>query len=101
MGRETRNDRTESAEAGIGPQGAEMAQLMRGAQETLDLMRERELRRTAVPDGWEMVPLETRVPKEKISLRLDGDVIAFFRATGTGWQTRLNAVLRLFMEARK
>lgn len=32
--------------------------------------------------------------KESISLRLDPDVLAFFRATGPGWQTRINAALR-------
>ncbi len=32
--------------------------------------------------------------KESISLRLDPDVLAFFRATGPGWQTRINDALR-------
>ena len=80
---------------------AEMLRMLREAQETVDMLHARETRRTAVPDGWEMVPLEQRIPKQKITLRIDGDVIDFFRATGTGWQTRLNAVLRLFMQARR
>ncbi|WAJ27357.1 BrnA antitoxin family protein [Antarcticirhabdus aurantiaca] len=33
-------------------------------------------------------------PKERITIRLDPDVAAAFRATGKGWQTRLNAALR-------
>ena len=33
-------------------------------------------------------------PKQQVSLRLDRDVIAHFRAQGAGWQTRLNAALR-------
>lgn len=33
-------------------------------------------------------------PKESIKLRLDHDVLAHFRATGTGWQSRINAALR-------
>ncbi len=32
--------------------------------------------------------------KQLISLRLDQDVIAKFRETGEGWQTRINEVLR-------
>jgi len=32
--------------------------------------------------------------KQAIKLRLDPDVLAAFRATGEGWQTRINAVLR-------
>lgn len=33
-------------------------------------------------------------PKEAISLRLDPDVLSHFRATGPGWQSRINAALR-------
>lgn len=32
--------------------------------------------------------------KEHITIRLDADIIAAFRATGAGWQTRINEVLR-------
>ena len=38
-------------------------------------------------------PLDTR-KKKLISLRLDPDVIEKFRATGPGWQSRINAALR-------
>ena len=33
-------------------------------------------------------------PKLALKLRLDPDVIAHFRATGPGWQTRINDTLR-------
>lgn len=33
-------------------------------------------------------------PKQAVKLRLDPDVLAHFRATGSGWQTRINAILR-------
>jgi uncharacterized protein (DUF4415 family) len=33
-------------------------------------------------------------PKEAVSLRLDPDVLAHFRDTGPGWQSRINAALR-------
>jgi uncharacterized protein (DUF4415 family) len=33
-------------------------------------------------------------PKHLVSLRLDPDVVARFRATGPGWQSRINEVLR-------
>ncbi|MCB1497931.1 MAG: BrnA antitoxin family protein [Bauldia sp.] len=32
-------------------------------------------------------------PKERISLRVDADVLETFRSTGRGWQTRMNTVL--------
>jgi uncharacterized protein (DUF4415 family) len=33
-------------------------------------------------------------PKEAVSIRLDPDVLAHFRASGPGWQSRINAALR-------
>lgn len=32
--------------------------------------------------------------KEAVSLRIDKDVLARFKATGRGWQTRMNLILR-------
>ena len=32
-------------------------------------------------------------PKVRVAVRLDPDVVAHFRATGPGWQTRINAAL--------
>lgn len=34
------------------------------------------------------------VTKEVVTIRLDRDVVAHFRASGDGWQTRLNEALR-------
>ena len=40
------------------------------------------------------------VAKVPVSLRLDPDVLAAFKATGTGWQTRINDALRRVMPER-
>jgi uncharacterized protein (DUF4415 family) len=40
-------------------------------------------------------------PKKQITLRLDPDVLTFFRKHGRGYQTTINSVLRKYMEARK
>nr|WP_207160563.1 BrnA antitoxin family protein [Rhodospirillum rubrum] len=37
--------------------------------------------------------------KEAVSIRLDKDVLAFFKTTSTRYQTRINAVLRAYMES--
>ena len=44
-----------------------------------------------------------RMPKSKplISIRLDPDVLDWFKSQGAGYQTRMNAVLRMYMEAQK
>lgn len=39
--------------------------------------------------------------KEPVKLRLDCDVLAFFKSQGKGYQTRINAVLRAYVEAQK
>lgn len=38
-------------------------------------------------------------PKASVSLRLDADVLAWFKSQGRGYQTRMNAVLRAFKDA--
>ena len=44
-----------------------------------------------------------RMPKSKplISIRLDSDILEWFKSLGTGYQTRINAVLRMYMEAHE
>lgn len=37
-------------------------------------------------------------PKRMVSLRLDQDVVDGLRATGPGWQSRVNAMLREWLE---
>ena len=36
--------------------------------------------------------------KTPVSLRLDPDVVEYFRSTGAGWQSRINALLRASMK---
>lgn len=42
-------------------------------------------------------PLSTMPLKVPTTLRLDADVLEGLRATGKGWQTRVNAVLRQYL----
>jgi uncharacterized protein (DUF4415 family) len=39
-------------------------------------------------------------PKKSISLRIDKDVLDWYRHQGPGYQTRMNAVLRMYMRAK-
>jgi uncharacterized protein (DUF4415 family) len=50
--------------------------------------------RVIVRNGLKPVP-----PKATISLRVDADVLEWFKAGGPGYQTRMNAVLRAYKEA--
>jgi uncharacterized protein (DUF4415 family) len=39
-------------------------------------------------------------PKQPVNLRIDSDIIEWFRHGGAGYQTRMNAVLRAFVDAQ-
>ena len=52
--------------------------------------------RAVVRHGLKPVPT-----KAQLTLRVDHDVLAWFKAQGRGYQTRINALLRAYMEAHK
>jgi hypothetical protein len=39
-------------------------------------------------------------PKKAVSLRIDKDVLEWYKTRGPGYQTRINAVLRMYMQAK-
>lgn len=41
--------------------------------------------------------LKPALPKEQVTLRIDTDVLQWFRARGSGYQTQINALLRAYM----
>ncbi len=48
-----------------------------------------------IVERWRRTRGKQKAPtKEHISIRLDADLAAHFRASGPGWQTRLNDTLR-------
>lgn len=48
--------------------------------------------------NWSKAEWVIPVEKKSISIRLDTDIIDFFKASGKGYQTRINAVLRHYMK---
>ncbi len=79
--------------------------------ERVDAMTEDELERAIADDpDWADVPRDwyrnahlvpPRVRKKQITLRLDPEVVEWFKAQGAGYQSRINAVLRRFVEAKR
>lgn len=57
---------------------------------------------TFVPDDkwFEKAQIVMPKPKEMVTLRLDPEIVAWFRNDGRGYQTRINAVLKAFVEAQ-
>ncbi|MEO1563353.1 MAG: BrnA antitoxin family protein [Pseudomonadota bacterium] len=54
------------------------------------------------PPEWDEIDIEpeTVQTKEKISIRIDEDVLKFFRAMGPNYTTKINYVLRTFVMGR-
>ena len=52
-------------------------------------------------DFWENAKIVAPPGKERITFRVDREVLAYFRKDGPGYQTRMNAVLRSFVEAHR
>ena len=42
-----------------------------------------------------------KAPKQQVTIRLDADLLAELRALGKGWQTKVNAALREWIERQK
>lgn len=52
-------------------------------------------------DFWTNAVIEYPEKKKPVTLRLDADVLEWFKSTGKGYQTRINAILRSFYEGHK
>ena len=54
-----------------------------------------------IPQGfWDNAKVLLPETKQQITLRLDPEVLRFFKATGKGYQSRMGAVLRSYVEAK-
>jgi uncharacterized protein (DUF4415 family) len=55
-----------------------------------------------VPPGfWDDAEVLLPQTKQQITLRLDPEVIRFFKRTGKGYQSRMGAVLRSYVDAKR
>jgi uncharacterized protein (DUF4415 family) len=75
-------------------------------KQALREMRDEDIDFSDIPEqtggGWrcvsDLIPAEN---KRQITLRLDADVIDFFRSTGRRYQSRINAALREYVNSQK
>ncbi|MBL8453867.1 MAG: BrnA antitoxin family protein [Zoogloea sp.] len=53
----------------------------------------------STPDDWQQAQVGQfyRPIKQQLTLRIDADVVAWFKAQGKGYQTRINELLRRAM----
>ena len=52
-------------------------------------------------DDVKDLTLEMPVPKTPVSIRLDTEVLEWFKGQGRGYQTKINAILKAYMKAQK
>ncbi len=50
---------------------------------------------------WQNAELRMPEPKQGVYIRLDGDVLQWFKSQGKGYQTRINSILRAYYEAQQ
>ncbi len=53
------------------------------------------------PIDWSRAEVVVPPRKQAISIRLDADLIDYFKSEGPGYQRRINAVLRSYVKQRK
>lgn len=83
------------------PSGTDWNRVDRMADEDIDLSDLPEIppemfARAIVRKGLKPVPR-----KSQITLRVDSDVLEWFRAKGAGYQSQMNSVLRAYKEAHE
>jgi uncharacterized protein (DUF4415 family) len=70
----------------------------------LDAMKDKDIDTRDIPalDDDFFSRAELRLPpKQAVTIRLDADVLEWFKGQGKGYQTRINKLLRTYMEAQE
>ena len=74
-----------------------------------DFKRLRRMRDAAIDDSdiprldksfWKNARLTMPLPKDRLTIRVDHDVVEWLKKAGSGYQTRINAILRSYMKAQ-
>ena len=74
-----------------------------------DFKRLRRMREADIDDSdiptldksfWKTAKLTMPEPKDRLTIRVDHDVVEWLKKAGSGYQTRINAILRSYMKAQ-
>lgn len=69
----------------------------------IEAIRDEDIDYSDIPEAdesfWRRAELQMPRPKKGIYVRLDADVIEWLKSKGKGYQTRMNAMLRVLMES--
>ena len=106
-----------AAEVKLGDAGGHIAmkgRITRTTSETrtkgkTDFKRWRRMRDADIDDSdipkldksfWKTAKLTMPEPKDRLTIRVDHDVVEWLKKAGSGYQTRINALLRSYMKAQ-
>ena len=71
----------------------------------IDALRDKDIDFYDIPEQgkafFKRAVLRLPEPKTAVTIRLDQQVLEWFKTKGPGYQTRINALLRAYMEAHK
>jgi len=87
---------------------------MRGSKKSIksdlariDALKDADIDYSEIPDlstlgeeFWSKAAVKRAEPKAQVTIRVDREVLDWFRAQGKGYQSRMNAVLRAYKEAQ-
>ena len=72
--------------------------------ERLRAMRDADIDDSDIPrlgkSFWKAAKLTMPEPKDRLTIRIDHDVVEWLKRKGSGYQTRINAILRSYMNAQ-
>ena len=73
--------------------------------EEIENIRDKEINYSDIPElnssFWDNAKIVYPDNKKPITLRLDSDILEWFRSTGKGYQTRINAILKSYVKSHK
>jgi uncharacterized protein (DUF4415 family) len=78
---------------------------LRTDRRRVDAMKDKDIDYSDIPslgeEFFKNAELHVPQPKQAVTIRLDRDVLAWFRRQGAGCQTRINRLLREYMKAHQ
>jgi uncharacterized protein (DUF4415 family) len=92
-----------------GPRSRGTQKLRSRTKGKTDFKRLRQMRDADIDDSdipkldksfWKNAKLTMPEPKDRLTIRVDHDVVEWLKRAGSGYQTRINAILRSYMEAQ-
>ena len=71
----------------------------------IDAIKDEDIDYSDIPEldesFWTKATLQMPEKKERITVRIDHDILNWLKDQGRGYQTRINAILRAYYEAHK